>query len=196
MFKQALVGGMCLAMLGCAGPSPEEHDAVMFWDCNRQGPMGLGRVCRSAADMPVAKMEEPKPMEPAAPQPMAAPAESAAVMAGIVAEQNNEPMPATAEPTLTDAERILQAPADWYAVQVIALSKPGAMEAFVEKYNFQDRMQVTIDNKGQPIKLLILGMYQTMEEAVRAVSEIPVGVGVEPWIRPVGNLQDAVRASQ
>lgn len=130
----------------------------------------------------------PSPPEPGpGPQPAAAaaapagPADSDLPEYARLAYQPPQPVP------LTDL------PADYYAVQLIAMSDKAGLESFVERQGIRSMSAARVERDGELYFVLLLGIYETRDIARQAIDAMPEVHGAEPWIRPLGSLQRAMR---
>ena len=84
-------------------------------------------------------------------------------------------------------------PADFYAVQLLAMSKRDQLEAYIEEHQLIGVNAARIEREGELFFVLILGIYETHELAVRASQDLPAPLDVlQPWIRELGTLQLAM----
>lgn len=90
--------------------------------------------------------------------------------------------------------RVIDLPADMFAVQLIAVSTRKQVEEFVEHYDLWDMTAVKVSRDSKPLYVLIPGVYKSRIDAQTAVESLPQSVQqLKPWIRPLGGLQDAMR---
>lgn len=88
---------------------------------------------------------------------------------------------------------MLDLPADFYAVQLIAMTSRERLEAYIEKNQLEGMSAARVERDGGLYFVLILGIYQTRELAEQASQTIPPPLDTtEPWIRPLGALQEAM----
>jgi DamX protein len=85
-------------------------------------------------------------------------------------------------------------PADFYAVQLMAMSSKDSLEAFVAREGIRNMSAARVERDGELFYVLLLGIYENAETARRAVASLPDEIGgAEPWIRPLGSLQSAMQ---
>ncbi len=84
-------------------------------------------------------------------------------------------------------------PADFYAVQLMAMSSKESLEAFVTREGISNMSAARVERNGELFYVLLLGIYEDADRARRAVESLPDEIGgAEPWIRPLGSLQSAM----
>lgn len=84
-------------------------------------------------------------------------------------------------------------PPDYYAVQLIAMSDKAGLESFVERQGIRSMSAARVERDGELYFVLLLGIYETRDIARQAIDAMPEVHGAEPWIRPLGSLQRAMR---
>jgi len=84
-------------------------------------------------------------------------------------------------------------PDDSYAVQLIALQSIQEALDFANEYGLATPMMARIRSQGNDWFIIILGIYDTMDEAQAAGADWQSAhdPGSKPWIRPVGPLKQA-----
>ena len=93
----------------------------------------------------------------------------------------------------TSAIGLIDAPATHYAVQLIALGSEQALRDFVAQRQLAGMTQVRVENRGRLHFALLAGVHPTRAAAERAVAAMaPALQALEPWIRSVGNLRQAM----
>ncbi len=159
----------------------------------------------AANPQPTRKPPQP---EPPAPPPRVAPEPVAAAPA----EPPPAVVPAEPEPPRpTEADRpkhvrlsykpdkpvsILDLPGDFWAVQLVALSSPEALEEYVARHKMRGMSAARVWNGEQLFYILLLGIYETRAIAEEAVTDLPPPFDRHaPWIRPLGSLQRAMVAA-
>ncbi len=94
-----------------------------------------------------------------------------------------------AEPT-----PILDLPPEYYAVQMLAMSSKELIEEYVTEHQLRGMSAARVENNGELYYVLVLGIYTTLERAQDAATDLPSPLdSSEPWIRPLGSLQAAMR---
>ena len=84
-------------------------------------------------------------------------------------------------------------PDDSYAVQLTALQSRGAVEDFINKHNIKDPQIATIRSQGNDWYVVLLGIYDDINEAKAIASEWQAtkNPSSEPWVRTLGPLKRA-----
>ncbi len=91
---------------------------------------------------------------------------------------------------------ILDLPEDFWAVQLVALSSPEALEEYVARHKMRGMSAARIWNGEQLFYILLLGIYETRAIAEEAITDLPPPFNLHaPWIRPLGSLQRAMMAA-
>ncbi|MAT84571.1 MAG: hypothetical protein CMD39_09805 [Gammaproteobacteria bacterium] len=84
-------------------------------------------------------------------------------------------------------------PASFYAVQLMAMSSKDSLEAFVAREGISNMSAARVERGGELFYVLLLGIYEDVDKARRAVASLPDEIGGStPWIRPLGSLQSAM----
>ena len=87
----------------------------------------------------------------------------------------------------------LTLPPHYYAVQLFALSSPDRVEAYVKRTGLASVSAARIENNGKLLYVLLLGVYETRELALKAIASLPSQIDKQAvWVRPLGELQQAV----
>jgi hypothetical protein len=157
----------------------------------------------AAAQLPEAP--PPPPLENAvaaqdavAPQNAVAPEREAAPQPDMPQETDQAPEIAVLETdvaprTAATPGSFLNMPAEFYAVQLMAMPSRERLEAYIREHNLTDMSATRIARAGELYYVLILGVYETRELAETASRDVPPPLDErEPWIRSLGNLQDAM----
>ena len=91
---------------------------------------------------------------------------------------------------------LLDLPADYYAVQLVAVTRKRDLEDFAEQHQIRGMSAARTYSGEQLFYILLLGVYETYENAELAARSLgPPFDETAPWIRPVGSLQRAIRAA-
>ena len=107
--------------------------------------------------------------------------------------------PDPAERHTDRAERVslLQWPAGHYAVQLIALESDQAVTALAERLAIPELQRIRLESGGRLFHVLLLGDYADRRDAeVASAGMVQRMPSLEPWVRRVGPLQEAVRRAQ
>ena len=92
---------------------------------------------------------------------------------------------------------LLDLPSTFYAVQLLAMPTPDALEAYARQKGLPELSAAPIEKDGERLFVLLLGIYETRGDAEAAVAELPETLAdVDPWIRPLGSLQTAIRRAE
>ena len=101
------------------------------------------------------------------------------------------------EPDRPNRHPVLEWPPEHYAVQLIALDSDGAATALAERLAIPELKQVRLESGGRLFHVLLLGDYADRRDAeVASAGMVRRMPSLEPWVRSVGPLQDAVRRAQ
>ena len=89
-------------------------------------------------------------------------------------------------------------PDEFYAVQLLALASPEAVERFVADTRVPDLAAARVERDGRLFYVLLLGIYRDRPDAARATEHLPAELDdLTPWIRPLYTLKQAMlRADQ
>jgi septal ring-binding cell division protein DamX len=88
---------------------------------------------------------------------------------------------------------ILDLPADFWAVQLVALSSKEALEKWAKENKVSGMSAARIWNGQQMFYILLLGIYETRANAEEAIASLLTPfVDQVPWVRSVGSLQAAM----
>ena len=92
---------------------------------------------------------------------------------------------------------VLDWPADHFAVQLIAVESAAAAAAFAAQLDVPGLHQVRLDSRGRLFHVLVVGAFRLRSEAdavaARLGKQLPLP---EPWVRPVGTLQAAMKRAR
>ncbi len=84
-------------------------------------------------------------------------------------------------------------PDEHYAVQLLALASPEAVERFVAAAGVPGLAAARVEREGRLFYVLLLGIYRNRPDAVRAVESSPTALHhATPWIRPMHSLKQAM----
>ena len=149
------------------------------WDCDQQKDDG-----KVATIMPKAVMA--KPIETMVLMPPAPITESNPI---VFIETPD------VQQTTPGAIDLLDAPADSYTVQLIAMRRLDPVLDYAKQVGVDEPLYSGIINHGEPWYVLLLGIYRGHASAVEA-KDSWIGtrvLKVDPWVRKLGPLQDAIR---
>ena len=89
---------------------------------------------------------------------------------------------------------LLALPADYYALQLLAMSSQEALDSFAAEQGLQGALATRVARDGKIFHVLLAGVYADQAAAEQALGSLPATVrALRPWIRPVGLLQKAIR---
>ncbi|MGK0221322.1 MAG: septal ring-binding cell division protein DamX [Limisphaerales bacterium] len=86
------------------------------------------------------------------------------------------------------AVSLIDLPAEFWAVQLIALSSKEALEAFATANDIRGMSAARIGAGGELFYILLLGVYESRDLATEASTDLPPPFD-NPWIRSLGSLQ-------
>ena len=120
-------------------------------------------------------------------------ASSASVAAGLEAESTEaESVEATAvvvPGSMTPKEEILNLPADYFTVQLMASVDVGRVYKFAEQNHISVRYIVPTIRDGKIWFVLLLDVYPDRVSAKAGLNEVAIGLKTQPWIRSLGSIQ-------
>jgi septal ring-binding cell division protein DamX len=84
-------------------------------------------------------------------------------------------------------------PAHFYVVQIIAMSSLEGLQSFAYEHLLSDILAARVEANGELFYVLLLGTYETLTDAKSAAASRPESLmSIEPWVRKLGSLQDAI----
>lgn len=84
-------------------------------------------------------------------------------------------------------------PAHFYAVQIVAMSSMEALQLFAKEHLLSDVLAARVEANGEFFYVLLLGTYETLADANAAAASRPDPLmNIQPWVRKLGSLQDAI----
>ena len=105
-----------------------------------------------------------------------------------------------AKPTTTvqNQTQLLAAPREHYAVQLLALKREADLLEYAKLNGISEPLHMQIASGGSNWYVLLLGVYADKNSAEIAMAdwEKTKTLKIRPWIRQLGQLQDAMRAAQ
>jgi DamX protein len=103
--------------------------------------------------------------------------------------------PAAVGRSARDTAWLLEQNPDYFTLQLVTLSALDRAEAFVAKQ--QDPAEFVIyqlPREGRVLHVVLYGLFSSREAAEAAADHLPPEIGqVQPWIRPVAQVQSAAR---
>ena len=114
-----------------------------------------------------------------------------------VSEDTRASVPGPEEPARAGREPVLEWPAGHYAVQLIALESEQAVAGLADRLAIAELLRARVESGGRFFHVLLAGPYADRRDAMAArnslVQRLPT---LEPWVRRVAPLQEAVRRAQ
>jgi septal ring-binding cell division protein DamX len=168
----------------------DNTDSEKKWFCYGSQ-VGEEWQCQNEEDPTKITTVEPKPARQAVPQ---APIDQPTMLAESAPE-----LPRTQQPDGFVLEsQILDMPADHYAVQLIALRDLNGVLEYAGLNGIQSPKFVKIRNDETDWYVLILDTYpdRALAEAAKENWETAKVLRVQPWIRQLGPLQEAILATR
>jgi septal ring-binding cell division protein DamX len=218
--KYPLLAITLLALTACSnnpGPDPVNQAETIAkaqeraWFC-QMNELGTDWDCVQDAEL----ARNPKPDRLPGRKPAAAESSGAQVEDTSPTQEQNldAPAPAAAQPETTQPPpadvpthialsyrpaqpvALLDLPADYYAVQLVAVSSKKDLEEFAAKHQIRGMSAARTYSQNQLYYILLLGVYETYDNAELAADSLgPPFDETQPWIRPVGSLQRAIKAA-
>ncbi|MEM8766910.1 MAG: AAA family ATPase [Pseudomonadota bacterium] len=194
-----------------ADPEAQESErriavAATTVDATDQSPVEDGR----AADESPAAVPS---IDDAAPAPAATPVEAVAAAPVQAPEPDPAPMqepepepdpgPGSALPEIQtpagvrDGRWLLQQNPEYFTLQLVTVSAAERAVAFVEgQLDPREFAIYRLQRDGRMLHVVVYGLFSSRAAAERAANNLPSGLGeVQPWIRPVEQVQTAARTS-
>ena len=89
---------------------------------------------------------------------------------------------------------LAELPEELFVVQLLALSSRQRLARFVVDNQLHHMATARIEHEGNPMYVLLAGIYADRETAERAAASLRAGdLDVRPWVRALGPLQQAMR---
>lgn len=87
---------------------------------------------------------------------------------------------------------IAEIPADYYAVQLVAMSTRAGAERFMAEHGLEDAIITPVESGGRIMHALIYGIYPDRAAARAAVQSRPASLlHIRPWVRRFDSLRAA-----
>ncbi len=93
------------------------------------------------------------------------------------------------EPVVADASSLLDVPANYYTVQLMASNNVDRVFRFADQHSVTTQYITATIRDGVIWHVLLLGVYPDYSSAVAAKDEIAPVLSTQPWIRSVGSVQ-------
>ena len=101
------------------------------------------------------------------------------------------------EPARAERQPVLEWPAGHYAVQLIALESEQAVADLADRLAIVWLLRARVESGGRLFHVLLVGPYAERRDAETAATSLVQRMPtLEPWVRRVGPLQEAVRRAQ
>jgi DamX protein len=96
-----------------------------------------------------------------------------------------------------DTTWLLEQDPDYFTLQLVTVSSPDSASAFVARQQIPGDFTVyQVQREGRVLHVVLYGLFSSRNAAEVAADSLPAEVGqVQPWIRPVGQVQAAARLS-
>ena len=123
--------------------------------------------------------------------------------AGAETRQRAEPPTNAGNANLPDYRRLAyrpdrevpftELPDEFYAVQLLALASPEAVERFVAEAGVPGLAAARVESDERLFYVLLLGIYRNRSDAMHAAESSPAALNhLTPWIRPLHTLKEAM----
>lgn len=177
VFKVLAGSVLCALVSACStsGDSSDWNKKASPWDHIRD-------------TAPAAVNEEPVPIEI---EIMQAQREQAEPPAAVLVEQQPIAVAPVIEESPTD--RVMQAPASYFTVQVMASVDPNRVYRFAEQHQLPIDYIVPTLRDGVIWHVLLLDIYPDRASAVSAQAEAAATLKTQPWVRSVGSIQKIIQ---
>ncbi len=193
--------------------APAEGSAARPWECVESTPIAAARQAdrqSSGAQVPTdpqmnvsAAQQSTAPVRPAAPAQVVAEAASRPRSTATDPTDPTDPLPVerpvnTPSPAAdTPHVRIQDLPPDLWTIQLGAFSERERLQRFAQAHDLWGLTAARVRTDAGQFFVLLWGVYQTRDQAEEYARRLPASLqGVEPWIRRVGPLQDAMRRAE
>ncbi len=219
--KRAALSLVLCALVGCSGsagkapntPTTRDDDRAGWfcqtaenaeaWECVQDSAL-------AANPQPTRKPPKPAPPPPAPPRgPAFAPEPAPPAPEQEDASRHSDAIDTAPDETAAERPKhvrlsykpdkpmsILELPEDFWAVQLVALSSPEALEEYVARHKMRGMSAARIWDGSKLFYVLLLGIYETREVAEEAITDLPPPFNLHaPWIRSLGSLQRAMVAA-
>ena len=92
-----------------------------------------------------------------------------------------------------EAVQLIDLPADFYAVQILAMSSRQALEAYADEHDLPSMAAARVARNGELYYVLLLGVYRDKSTADEAAAHLPERIMLQnPWVRSMQSLQEAI----
>ena len=105
--------------------------------------------------------------------------------------------PTERNPDRAEQDPVLEWPVGHFAVQLVALHSDQAAAALAERLGVPELLRTRLESGGRIFHVLLLGDYADRRDAeVASAGMVRRMSSLEPWVRSVGPLQEAVRRAR
>jgi len=104
-----------------------------------------------------------------------------------------EAEPVAAPQAMSPEQEIMNQPANYYTIQVIASVDVDRVYKFAEQNQLSIRYVVPTQRNGVTWHVLLLDVYPDLASAKAAMQEVAGTLPTKPWIRKVGSVQKLIR---
>tara|TARA_R110002110_G_scaffold271566_3_gene487035 strand:- start:58107 stop:59543 length:1437 start_codon:yes stop_codon:yes gene_type:complete len=106
---------------------------------------------------------------------------------------------ASSSPYTSGEQYLLSTKSSRYTLQLMGGTSEAGVKQFMKKNQLEDKAYTyRKDVNGQPWYVVVLGDYQSRQEANQAAQQLPATVKqtVKPWVRKIGSIQSEIKAGQ
>jgi septal ring-binding cell division protein DamX len=92
-----------------------------------------------------------------------------------------------------EAVQLIDLPADFYAVQILAMTSRQALEDYADEHDLPSMAAARVARNGELYYVLLLGVYRDKPTAEEAAAQLPERImSQNPWVRSMKSLQEAI----
>lgn len=96
--------------------------------------------------------------------------------------------------TLRKCSLSSQRPPTYWAVQIAAVKNIESVAAMVKEHHLQGMLGVPMNTEVGPLHAVLTGVFIQREDAQASAENLPAVLsGYQPWVRPLAQLQAAIR---
>ena len=183
LFKLMGLVGLALALNACSSEPAAWTKSESVWDQRRdtEAEAPAAETYKADLEMPADKAAEVELSYQIEPVDSFAPEASA------------EPESVAVEEAAPENAPIMDQPASYYTMQLMASVDIDRVIRFAEENHVSTQYIVATERDGVIWHVLLLDIYPDYSSAVAARDEIAPSLKDAPWIRPVGSVQKLVR---
>lgn len=146
---------------------------------------------------PRQEIQSPDPAVDAASGDLVPPTSESEATTGLQPTTDREPAPplaGAAEARSSGEPGLLSLPADYQAVQLVAVANARLADEFISEHGLTDAIHLQLGRDGSLYHVVLLGVYESYREAQTAAQSRSTSLAdIEPWIRPLNSIQDGLR---